>query len=333
MKKILFTLTLLSSLNLASQTVDSSLQELNDSMPVTDTLSKERMDSILKDMKLLLESLSEPKSFFTFETSVGNRNFSLHNNSFNAQQLTTNKFTLVPAASYVHKSGFGASAAAYVTWESSPQFFQYALSPSYDHFGKKLGYGVSYTYYITKDDLEFYTTPINHEIYAYINTKKGWLRPRLAAGWASGNYREITRFDTTILGIKRTFIDTSTVDLNGITLMASVMHEFSWDKIFTKRDNISVSPQISVVAGTENYQTNRQGKLITQALDRRFVRRYNISNEERSGFGLDSFAFSLSLTYYNGPLYISPQYFVSYFTGDSEKNISNIISLSVGILF
>lgn len=274
--------------------INSNPLELKDSIPVTDTLSKERMDSVLREMKLLLESLSEPKSFFTFETSVGNRNYSLHNNIFNAQQSTTNIFTLVPTASYVHKSGFGLSAAAYLTWESAPQFFQYALSPSYDHFGKKFGYGVSYTHYFTEDDLEYNTTPIKREIYSYINTKKGWLRPGIAAGWATGNYREITRFDTTILGVKRTLIDTSTVELSGITLMASVMHPFSWDNIFTKRDNFSLIPQLSIIAGTENYQTNSQGRLITQTPQRRYVRRYNTDNDEKSGFGIQSFAFSQS---------------------------------------
>ena len=334
LRKILFTLLLLYAAGLRAQVADSVVIELNDSTSLPgDTLTQEAKDSLLREVRFILDALNEPRSFFTFETSIGNRNFSLHNNSFNAQQLTTNKFTLVPSASYIHKSGFGASAAAYMTWEQQPQFFQYALSPSYDHFGKKFAYGISYTYYITKDDLEFYTTPINHEFYGYINSKKGWLRPRLAAGWAKGNYREITRFDTTIFGIRRTIIDTSTVDLGGFTLMASVMHEFSWYKIFGKYDNISLMPQVSVVAGTENYETNSQGKLITQTLDRRFVRRYNLNEEEKSGFRFDSFAFSLYLTYYNGPLYISPQYFVSYFLGDTDKKFSNIISLSVGVLF
>ena len=44
-------------------------------------------------------------------------------------------------------------------------------------------------------------------------------------GWMGfGNFREISRFDTTILGIKRTIIDTSTVNLSGITLMVSLTH-------------------------------------------------------------------------------------------------------------
>jgi hypothetical protein len=287
----------------------------------------------LKEARFILESLYEPRSFFTFEASVGNRNFSLHNNSFNAQQLSTNKFTFVPSASYIHKSGLGISAAAYMTWEQQPQFFQYALSPSYDHFGKKIGFGISYTHYITRDDLEFYTTPINHEFYGYINSKKGWLRPRIAAGWATGGYREITRFDTTISGIRRTIIDTSTVSISGFTLMASLTHEFSWNNNFTKKDNISFTPQLSVIAGTENHTTKSQGKFIIKLLDRRFVRRYRLHDEDKSGLRLDSYAFSAYLSYYNGPFFISPQYFVSYFPGDSEKKFSNIFSLSAGILF
>jgi len=318
----------------ASDTLIEAVITVNDSIPATaDTLTQAMKDSLLKEARYILEALSEPHSFFTFETSIGNRNFSLHNNSFNALQLTTDKFTLVPNATYVHKSGFGASAAAYMTWDKNPQFFQYALSPSYDHFGKKFGYGVSYTYYMTRDDLEFYSTPIKHEFYGYVNFKKGWLRPRFAAGWATGNFREISRFDTTILGIKRTIIDTSTVNLSGLTFLVSLTHEFSWDNIFSKVDNISLVPQVSAIAGTENYETIRQGKLITHVLDRRIVRRYRRSEEDNSGFRLNSFAFSLYLTYYTGPIFISPQYMLSYFPGTKEKSFSNIVSLSVGALF
>jgi len=334
LRKILFAIIFFYATGLQAQVSDTVNISLNDSIPpAADTLSQERKDSLLKEVRYILDILNEPRSFFTFETSIGNRNFSLHNNIFNAKQMSTNKFTMVPNASYIHKSGFGASVAAYMTWEQQPRFFQYAISPSYDHFGKKFGYGLSYTYYITRDDLEFYTTPIKHEFYGYINSKKGWLRPRLAAGWATGSYREVSRFDTTIYGIRRTIIDTSTIDINGFTLMASLMHEFSWDKIFSSKDNISLIPQFSAIAGTENYSTYSQGKLITQTTDRRFVRRYKVNEEDKSGFRLNSFAFSLYLTYYNGPLYISPQYFVSYFPGDPEKKFSNIISLSVGVLF
>ena len=121
----------------ASDTLMEAASISTDSIPVTvDTLTQAAKDSLMKEARYILELLNEPHSFFTFETSIGNRNFSLHNNSFNALQLTTDKFTLVPTATYVHKSGSGASAAAYMTWDKNPQFFQYALSPSYDHFGK-----------------------------------------------------------------------------------------------------------------------------------------------------------------------------------------------------
>ena len=334
MRKLLLTLLLFSSAYVEAQVTDTSAISLKDStVALPDSLSQEAKDSLMKEVRYLLDILNTPRSFFSFETSIGNRNFSLHNNSFNAQQLSTNKFTLVPTASYIHKSGLGISAAAYMTWEQQPQFFQYAFSPSYDHFGKKFGYGISYTYYITRDDLEFYTTPIKHEFYSYFNSKKGWVRPGFAAGWAAGSFREISRFDTTINGIKRTIIDTSMVDFNGFTLMASLSHVFSWDKIFGKNDNISLVPQFSVIAGTENYSTNSQGKLIIQGLNRRFVKTYRRTDEEHSGFRLNSVAFSLYLTYFNGPLFISPQYFVSYFPGDAEKKFSNIISLSVGVMF
>jgi hypothetical protein len=354
LRKILFTLFLFCSMHLNAQvggslhiafsdslpllpgdTLSQQTIALSDSLPLLpgDTLSQQAKDSLLKDVKYLLDLLNEPRSFFTFETSIGNRIYSLHNNIINARQLSTNKFTLVPSVSYIHKSGLGFSAAAYLTWEARPQFFQYALSPSWDHFGKKFGYGVSYAYYITRDDLEFYTTPIKNEVYGYFSTRKGWLRPRISSGWASGSYREITKFDTVILGMHRRIIDTSTVHIQDFSIMFSVLHEFSWNHIFSRKDNITLMPEISAVAGAQHLESENKGKLVTKTRLRRFVRKYDMHGTENTGLYMESLAFSLYATYYNGPLYISPQYFLSYFLGSSENKFSNIISLSVGVMF
>ena len=47
--------------------------------------------------------------------------------------------------------------------------------------------GISFSKYISKDSLSFYTTPIQNEFFAYFSYKKWWLRPSISVsyGWGS----------------------------------------------------------------------------------------------------------------------------------------------------
>lgn len=320
------------SVHAQEKTPPDSSRLPTDSLPSSDSLII--AESFLKDFRALIDSLELNTSFFMANVSVGNRLFSLRNNNFNAQQITTNRISVTPFVNYFHKSGLSIGAATFITSDSGKiQFYQYAISPGFDYMkGKHVTYGISYTRYLTKNDVSFYTTPFKNEFFGYITTKKGWIRPGLSAGWANGQYKEILQFDTVILGIRRMIVDTTDIKLQDFSLVGSVSHFFEWDDVFTSRDNITIAPQLSLAAGSQRYDTDTKGKLLLGKKGR-ISRRYNYSSVENTGLRFQAVSFSLYATYFISNFSFTPMYFVSYYIPESENKISHIFSVTAGISF
>ena len=302
--------------------------------PVTD--STMQIDSLLKDLRSMLDSLDYDKSFLAMNINVSNGLFSLRNNNFNSQQAVMNKFSLVPAVSYNHKSGLGITGAAYMIFDSAKSgFYQYALSPSYDYVkGKKVSFGVSYTHYFVSDGYEDYSTPFANEFYGYIHGRKGWLRPGASLGWAMGNYKDVYIKDTVILGIPRRIIDTTHTSISDLSITASLAHEFEWDGVLAKDDDLTITPILYVVAGAQQYNVVSKYKLVWLASAGRLARKFKRTSVQNTGLEFQSFAFSLSLDYDIGAFSFSPQYYVSYYLPTTTANRwSNIFGLSIGFIF
>src|SRR4051812_17781847 len=67
------------------------------------------MDSLMQGFDAFLDSMSQPKSFFSVGTGIGNRTFSIKNNALNAQEATTKQLSFTPTLGYYHKNGLGIS--------------------------------------------------------------------------------------------------------------------------------------------------------------------------------------------------------------------------------
>ena len=79
-----------------------------DALPDSTYLS----DSLLVDLKSLLDSFEFKKSFVSINVTLSNALFSLRNDNFNAQQAYTSKLSMTPSLSYYHRSGLGVTGAA-----------------------------------------------------------------------------------------------------------------------------------------------------------------------------------------------------------------------------
>lgn len=124
-------------------------EKLTDLISSKDDISLLKNDSLINELRIMLDSLRKPKSFLSISTSFSNRLFSANNNVFNAQQLSTGATALIPSLSYVHKSGFGFSAMGYIrNINNSIRWYQTALTPSFDKLSKSIMYGISYSYYL-----------------------------------------------------------------------------------------------------------------------------------------------------------------------------------------
>lgn len=245
---------------------------------------------------------------------------------------------LSPSVSYMHKSGFGMNATGYArNINGASSLYQTAISPSYDHFGSKAIYGISYTYYAKKGDLSTAVTPFDHELYAYIQSRKKWLRPSLAMGWANGSYRDVqTRADPRFPN--RMLYDTSLVRINDFSFIGSLSHTFSFKQVFVKDDLLLIIPQFSLIGGLQQY--NIQTKTSTQVVRPRDARLdrlrslYKVSNSSSASMSLQTAAMSVSLSWNMQSLSISSGYFCGYyFDSVTESSFSHIFNIGVGFTF
>ncbi len=293
-------------------------------------------DSLLVDLKSLLDSFEFKKSFVGLNITLSNALFSLRNDNFNAQQALTSKLSLTPSLSYYHRSGLGMTGAAFLIFDSvHTGIYQYVLSPSYDYVnGKQLAFGISFTHYFKNADMSDYSSPFNNEWYAYIHGKKQWMRPGLSLGYARGQYKDVYIKDTTILGLHRIFFDTTRTTLSDFSIAASVSHDFEWNGVFSKNDNITVTPVLYLTGGTQFYEVHSQYKFIWLAEAGRLARKFRTTADHNTNFQLQSLACLLSVDYYIGGFSISPQYYVSYFLPSaSSGRWSNIGGISIGWIF
>ncbi|MFN5423503.1 MAG: hypothetical protein ACK5AO_09575 [bacterium] len=328
---LIFTLFIFSDLSSYAQ--ESSV----DSVALADELSNLKNDSLLAELRLLLDSMDQRGSFFSVSTSVSNRLFSTKNYAFNSQQTNLGITAFMPSVAYFHHSGFGLSATGYIrNISGSPSFYQTALSPSYDKINQKLMYGVSYSYYIKKQDPNTLVTPYNHELYAYIQGRKTWLRPSLALGWATGTYQDISSFTDTRFGIPILVTDTSQVRLSDFSVSASVSHMFSFQKVFSKKAILTLIPQLSLIGGVQSYSSITKSSVrVNRSREeqlRRVRRLYRVSSSSSSTMSLQTAAFSTNLSWYKGAVSLSAGYFLGYyFDNNTGSRVSHIFNLSAGV--
>jgi hypothetical protein len=315
-------------------------EPVRDTLPLADT-AQLQTDSLsidedmLADLRFLLDSMKIRKSFFSVDLSVGNRLFSIRNINFNAQQISSTRISFMPSVTYYHKSGLGINATAFLSsFDSRPSFYQYAFSPSYDYLNSKvLSFGLSYTYYLTRDDLTVYATPFKHELYGYLRSRKGWLRPGISMGWATGTYMDVKQLDTVIFGIPRRFVDTSLIGLKDFSMTFSAAHYFDFENLFNKGDGFSIVPTIMLVTGAQNYTSDSKTTLFSGTRLRNITRRYSYETTNKTGLRFQSLAATLNASYFIDKLSLSAGYFISYYIPESDMPFSHIFSLTAGLTF
>ena len=323
-------------INLSTQYV--SAQVNNTTIDAAMDLSSLKNDSLLSELRMLLDSMNKPKSFFSANLSLSNKLFSAKNNAFNYQQSTTSSVAFLPSLSYYNKSGLGLALTTYFRSNGQQSsFYQTAITPSFDKINRKVMYGVSYSYYLKSSSTS--ATPYVNEIYGYFQGRKTWIRPALSLGWANGNYNDISVIPININGNSRFITDTSNVKLTDISISAGISHSFSLNKLFSKIDLLSITPQISIIAGKQQFTTtsNRpfpEFKDRNVILDR--VRKiYKVpSTTSTSNASVQTLASSLNVSYIIQSISISSGYYMGfYINGTPGNRVSHIFNLGLGLTF
>jgi hypothetical protein len=316
----------------------SLAQENNPTVDADVDLSALKNDSLLAELRMLLDSLNKPKSFFSVNLSLSNKLFSAKNNAFNYQQSSTSSVAFMPSISYFNKTGLGLSLTSFFRNNGQQSsFYQTAISPSFDKVNRKLMYGLSYSHYIKSSSTS--ATPYVNEIYGYFQERKSWVRPSVSFGWANGHYDDVSVIPIRINGNTRLITDTSKVELTDISISAGISHSFSINELFSTNDILSITPQINIIGGKQQFTTT-SNRPFPEFKDRNIIldrvrKIYKVpASSTTSNASIQTLATSLNLTYIIKSISISSGYFMGYYFNETPGNrFSHIFNIGLGLTF
>lgn len=299
------------------------------------------IDSLLKDFDKFLDSLAAPKSFFAVNVGIGTGFFSFENK--NSVFLTTRKKLIIsPSAGYFHRSGLGISATAFLINDNNTlNFYQVALSPSYDLIRKKFSTGISYTRYFSKDSLNFYATPIQNELFAYFTYKGWWLRPsvNVSFGWGSNTEyekRRLWRYDVLLSRRDRYFVEIKNEEtVRDFSMTFSLRKDFDWYHVLGKNDNVTFTPLVMLNSGTQNFGFNTSYNYRFNAIRANSLPS-NRTITDNTAFAMQSASLALRGSYMKGRLLIQPQILFDYYLlelPEEESPLNTVYAITAGWSF
>lgn len=299
---------------------------------------KAALDSMLNDDMFMdmLNTALNPKSYFLISAGIGNSYFSIRNRQVNAMQLES-KLVLTPSAAYYHKSGFGIIASAFhSSFENKSGFYQFSASPSFSFTkSKKVKSVISYTHLFTTSGFEKYASPVKNELYGNIYLKKPWLQPGISIGFSGGRETDYRKVDTVLNGIRRVFTDTVKSRISIFSINAFVQHSFEFYELLSKKDGLSITPQLMLNAGSQRYTETHQNPFLTRLQSTNITRFKNLGRlNETSSFSIQSVAFSLNMNYMIGKFGFEPQaYFDYYIPSTTDKKFTVVCSFALSYNF
>ncbi len=300
---------------------------------VSEQLNNE-LDSILNELTALIDTAEKPYSYFETSIGLGNRLFSLRNNSLNSQQITST-FVLTPTIGYFHKSGVSISGGTYLLNDDKKGFGinQYSINPAFDlPDNKKFDLGVSYTHYFVKDKYSSYSSPIQNDLYASFRYKKKWLQPGIEIGYSAGEYKQAFHKDTVINNIPRHLYDSVTSTLNSFSLIGSLSHNYEWYGVFNKKDGVAFTP--SLILNTGSSETRLKHQTNAPLLVNRLIRIGKLPRLQTTPFEVQSVGINFDLNYSIGHLFIAPQLYLDYYLPETtEKRFIQTCTVSIGYTF
>jgi hypothetical protein len=296
---------------------------------------------IFDDLQEFLDSILSPHSYTLTALSVQKGYFNYKSKS-EVFLEPTRKVTFTPAVGYYNKNGLGITGiGSFVSDQKAFRFYQLAISPSYDYLeNKNLATGISYTRYLTKDSLPFYTSPLQNELYAYFTYRKWWFKPMVALsyGWGSrSDYRQREEYITS-LQLRRTgFTRINTKEsVNDFSLITSVRHDFYWLDVFTYNDHFRITPQLAFTSGSQKFGFNQSSNTYATLLRSGANVLYSSENvylDNKLYFQPLALTFYLKTEYSIGKFYIQPQLILDYYFPATEKQFTGLVSVSGGFIF
>lgn len=298
-------------------------------------------DELFRDFDAFMDSILSPNSYFlaSLSMSKGYYNFESKNSSL---IVPSKKLTYSPNLGYYHKSGFGLAATGFIiNDEINTNFYQFSVTPSFDYLkNKKYATGISYTKFVAKDSLPFYTTPLLNELYAYFTYRKTWLRPSLAFSYGWGSRSDYLQREVLINDFRlrrRGFVYINTKEsVRDFSMMLSVRHDFYWLDILSNKDHIRFSPQLVFTSGTQKFGFNQSYNTYGTVIRTSSNVLYNTENvylDDQLNFQPLSLSLYLRGEYSIGRFFIQPQFVMDYYFPSSTGNFASLFSINAGLMF
>ncbi len=308
-------------------------------VPVLDTTLN--YDELFQDFDAFMDSISSPHSYFLGSLSVGKGYYNFETKSSSLVE-TSKKLTYSPTFGYYHKSGWGITATGYlVNDQKHMNYYQSSLTPSFDYLAnKKFATGLSYTRFITKDSLPFYTTPLENELYAYFTYRKLWIRPTVSLSYGWGSRSDYINREALIEDLRlrrRGFIYINTKEsVSDLSLMASVRHDFYWLDVFTYDDHIRITPQLAFTSGTQKFGFNQSSNTYATTIrtgTNVLFSSENVYLDDQLKFQPLSMTLFLRTEYSIGKFFVQPQFIMDYYIPSTAHNFSALFSVNAGFMF
>jgi hypothetical protein len=317
---------------------DSTLHRSTEGL-LTDTTID--YDDLFRDFEDFMDSILMPRSYFMPSLSVARGYFNFTGKG-NELLETTPKIMYSPMLTWYHKSGWGLSATGYlVNDEKNLNLYQYSITPSFDYLqNRDIATGLSYSRYITKDSLPFYTSPLKNEVYAYFTYRKWWARPMIALSYGWGSRSDYEEREDLIQSLRLrprgyTYINTKE-SVSDFSLLASVRHDFYWLDVFTYNDHVRFTPQVNFTSGTQkfgfNQTSNTYGTTLRNATNVLYSTE-NIYLDDQLDFQPLSLTLYLRGEYSIGKFFIQPQFMIDYYFPVEQNNFSTLFSINMGMVF
>ena len=302
------------------------------------------LDSLLQNDEMLkmINNYDKNPSYFRVNVGVGNNLYSRQDKSIESLQ-NSQRFVFSPSVGYYHKSGFGISFAGFLLTDNyKTDFYQYTLTPSYSYKkGKVADLLISYTHYFEKSSYNNYTSPIQNEFYGNLMFKKPWLKPGISVGYSTGKFDQSVHIDTTVSILNRLvhiiYSDTVSTKISSYSVAGSVEHSFLFYNLFTIKDGIIITPQLSLISGINKYVMTHTSSLdhynsyTKKALTR--IRHFQSQGNNHS-YRLQSLGFDLDVNYSIGKFYFEPDLYLNYYLPDTNDNrFTQIFNFNIGITF
>lgn len=297
------------------------------------------LDSLLADFDNFLDSMTRRRSMFFVGVGVGTGFFSFENK--NSVYISTEKKLIVsPSVGYFHKSGLGVSATAFGLSNSGKfSFYQLALSPSYDWISRSISTGISYSHYFNKDSLDFYTTPIRDELYAYFSYKRWWVRPSISLSYGWGSKSEYEKQQIRLLRRRlqlrnRYFITIENEEeIRDFSLTISVRKDFDWYDLIAKNDNLTLTPVLLLNSGTQQFGFNTSYSYPFNPVRVNSLPA-NSTVSDQTSFSPQSAGAIVRASYMKGKFLLQPQVLFDYYLLETDSDPLNIVfAVSLSLAF